>query len=305
VIWFIGLFLTDFTVVVSSPTDGWQDVLGYIRAIAIIHLVFVILFVLYILYLYFKSERRPPLSRFLAHCCFDLSTHLDISVIIFCTYFSPDTPSSMAAVHCFCGIDFILTLFLTPYKRWRAAVDLFGVAPSIIVGHCFLVNRQISALFVTLPLSIILMCPLLFTVASTAFSRTVPAMARKLIAFFDPSLLPNQMQFARQLRRLDMAIDSSRAHPAPTIQATATSGAEGDYYDFKSIPFAMAATFLIHFGCFAAGTHSNSMVVMAHYFLTLALFLINTRVVAFPSIVLTNVDPTVSFNTVWPELSFV
>jgi hypothetical protein len=306
-VWFIGLFLTDFTVLVSNSTEGWRDVINYIRVISIIHLVFVFLFLVYLIYFYYKSENRPPFRRFSIHCLFDLSVHLDIAALVFCTYFTPETPAAMAAAHCLCGVDAVLTAFLTPYKLWRAAIEIFGVAPSLIIGHCYLVNPDNvkSALFVTLPLSIILLCPLLFTVAATAFSATVPALARKIIEVLDPSLLPNQMQFPRQLRKLEAVDDSSRAHPAPTIQATATNGGDGDYYDFKAIPFAIAATFLIHFGCFAAKTHANSMVVMAHYFLVLAGFLINTRVVAFPSIVLTNVDPTVSFNTVWPELNFV
>jgi hypothetical protein len=307
VIWFIGLFLTDFTVLVSNPTDGHRDVIDYIRVISIIHITFVCLFLLYLIYFFFRSEMKPPCRRFSIQCLFDLTVHLDISALIFCAYFTPTRPASMAAAHCFCLVDIILTAFLTPYKLWRAAVDLFGLAPSLVVAHCYLAlpDRSISPLFLTLPLSIILLCPLLFSVAATAFSKTVPGIARKLIELFDPSLLPNQIAFARQLQRLETVDDSSRAHPAPTIQATATSGGDGDYYDFKAVPFAIAATFLIHIGCFAAGTHTNSMVVMAHYFIMLAAVLINTRVVAFPSIVLTNVDPTVSLNTVWPELSFV
>jgi hypothetical protein len=36
------------------------------------------------------------------------------------------------------------------------------------------------------------------------------------------------------------------------------------------------------------------------------MFLINTRVVAFPSIILSNVrESPVQFNSVWPELNFV
>jgi hypothetical protein len=304
-VWFIGLFLSDFTVLVSNPAGGWADVTAYLRVIAIIHLAFVLLFLAYLVVFCLRAASRPPLRRLAAHCLFDLSAHLDVAVLIFVAYFTPDTPAAMAAAHCLCAADAVLTAVLTPYKLWRAAVDVCGVEPCLIVAHCILTQDDptISKLFVALPLAVVLLCPLLFTVAATAFSAAVPRAARRCIELLDPSLLPNQMAFARQLRRADPGDDAARG--PPSILAAATSGGDDDYYDFKAVPFAIVATFLIHFGCFAAGTHSNSMVVMAHYFVMLAAVLINTRVVAFPSIVLTNVDPTVTFNTVWPELNFV
>ena len=137
----------------------------------------------------------------------------------------------------------------------------------------------------------------------------------KMITKIDPSLLPNKMMIPLNRMTLESTDQSATTSVAgrrdgpPSIQERATSGdgaAETDYFDFKSIPAAVAASFFIHFGTFASGSHTNTMVVMAHYFLMLAAFLVNTRVVAFPAIILTNVvSHDVQFNSVWPELSFV
>lgn len=309
-VWFLGLFLTDFTSIVNTPHDGWSDVIQYIRVISILHLTFLVLFYCYLLFRHFTVDSSDaPSWRMILFSMFDLSIHLDITAIIFSVYFL-STPNAMYAIEVGFVVDSILTLIITPYKRWRAMVDIFGALPTVILGHIYLYH-SINFLIVFAPLYIVLILPLLFTVFSLSFSDTISKFSMKIIRIFDPTLLPNAM-FIPNLNNLSRQslIDNpssaqSRTEP-PLINDHATSGSEADYYDFKSFPAFILATFLIHFALFCQGAHHNTMVVMGHYFIALAAILVNTRVVAFPAIILTNVtDPSVQFNSVWPELSFV
>jgi hypothetical protein len=169
----------------------------------------------------------------------------------------------------------------------------------LVLAHVAIYEKT-SYLSLFLPVAIILMSPLIFSLIVLAFSDRLSGRTVRWIKALDASLLPNSMPISL----------SGQGHigqrQPPSIHEKATTGGDGDYFDFKSIPLAIVATFLIHFGCFAEGMHHDNLVVMAHYFLTLAAILVNTRVVAFPAIILTNVgDSTVQFNSVWPELSFV
>ena len=324
-IWFLGLFLTDFTAIVNAPDDGWRDVLQYLKVISIIHIIFLISFLIYLLYRHWAAvESEAPSWKMIVQSMFDMSLHLDIAAIIFSSYFKQEPKLAMIVPEVLIVLDVVLTLALTPFKRWRALIDIFGVLPTVVLGHVSLF-KEMNYLFVFLPISIVLLCPLIFTIIVIGFSRTVSrgdgssvdrdSFAMKMITKIDPSLLPNKMMIPLNRMTLESTDQSATASIAgrrdgpPSIQERATSGegsAETDYFDFKSIPAAVAASFFIHFGTFASGSHSNTMVVMAHYFLMLAAFLVNTRVVAFPAIILTNVvNHDVQFNSVWPELSFV
>ena len=309
-IWFLGLFLTDFTSIVNTPLDGWSDVLEYIEVIASIHIAFLILFLCYLLFRHFTDvETDAPTWKMIIHSMFDLSLHLDIGALIFATKFL-ETKNAVFTIEVFLILDAVLTFILTPYKVWRAMVDLVGLLPSVILAHVSL-YKSINYIIVFIPITLVLLSPLIFTICSIGFSRSLSRISMKFIQIFDPSLLPNMMIVPLNAPSHDSLIDnpsltSMRTEPPPAINERATNGNEADYFDFKSFPFAVAATFCIHFGCYCSGIHNNTMVVMAHYFLTLAAFLINTRVVSFPAIILTNVtDPTIQFNSVWPELSFV
>ena len=309
-IWFLGLFLTDFTAIVNTPLDGWTDVLQYIKVISSIHIAFLILFLCYLLFRHFTDvEADSPSWKMIFHSLFDMSIHLDIGALIFASKFL-ETKNAVFTVEVFVVLDSIFTFFFTPFKRWRAMVDLVGILPSVILAHVSLYH-SINYIVVFIPVTLVFLSPLLFTVFALSFTRNISPLALKFIQFFDPSLLPNLMIVPLNTPSHESLIDnpsmtSTRSEPPPAINERATNGSENDYFDFKSFPFAIAATFFIHFGCYCAGVHNNTMVVMAHYFLALASFLINTRVVSFPAIILTNVtDPTVQFNSVWPELSFV
>lgn len=309
-IWFLGLFLTDFTAIVNTPLDGWTDVLQYVKIIAIIHITFLIIFQIYLLFRHFTDiDADAPSWKMIIHSLFDMSIHLDIGTLVFASRFLKPDYNAVIVVEVFILLDAILTYFLTPFKRWRAAVDIVGILPTVILAHISLYRTKFNYIFVFVPITAVLICPLIFTVFTLSFSNRISKFSRKLIAFFDPSLLPNAMIVPSGQQGHESLIEnlsSSTRSEAPQITERATTGDENDYFDFKSVPFAFAATFFIHFGCFCKGIHNNTMVIMAHYFLTLAMILINTRVVAFPAIILTNViDSSVSFNSVWPELSFV
>jgi hypothetical protein len=297
-IWFLGLFLTDFTSLVTNGSAGQTDVLAYIQVISSIHLAFLLIFLLYLIYRHTIS--RPdegPSIILMVQSMFDLSLHLDVAAIIF------SVTSSFWVIETLIVADIGLTLFLTPFKRWRAAVSFCGALPTVILAHV-----DVDPAYVFLPLSIVLFCPFVFTIASTAFSQTLPRWSRRLISRLDPSLLPNLMAstISTTISTIHPSDVARRPDQPPSINDPATTGDEFDYVDFKSVPMAIAGTFFIHFGLFAQERHHQPLVVMAHYFLTLAAILINTRVVAFPAIILTNViDETVVFNSVWPELSFV
>ncbi|EAY19411.1 hypothetical protein TVAG_101290 [Trichomonas vaginalis G3] len=313
-IWFLGLFLTDFTSIVNTPLDGWTDVLQYIKIISIIHITFVLIFLFYLLFRHFTDiDADAPNWKMFFHSMFDLSIHLDVGTLIFASKFFKTNNSynykSLYVVEVFVVLDAIMTFFLTPFKRWRSAVDVIGILPTVILAHVSVYVKNFNYIFVFIPITVVLLCPLIFTVFTLSFSSRISKLSRKIIAFFDPSLLPNAMIVPTSVPQHDSLMENlsaSTRSEAPAITERATTGDENDYFDFKSVPFAFAATFFIHFGCFCKEVHNNTMVVMAHYFLTLAMILINTRVVAFPAIILTNVvDTAVTFNSVWPELSFV
>jgi hypothetical protein len=304
-IWFLGLFLTDFTAIVVTPDDGWRDVLQYIKVISIIHLIFISAFLVYLLFRHWtdSNEADAPNWKMIIHSMFDMSLHLDIAALIFSVCFYDHRRNSIFIWEVLIVIDALLCLVLTPFKRWRAFVDLFGALPSVILAHFAEVKHEdykVSYFPMFIPMALILLCPLIFSICVLINSQNISRFAIRCIKFMDPSLLPNMMviQKAQQVHL--------GANQPPSIHDRATSGSESDYFDFKSVPMAIAATFFIHFGGYASGWHENTMVVMAHYFLMLAGILINTRVVAFPAIILTNVsDASVQFNSVWPELSFV
>lgn len=308
-IWFLGLFLTDFTAIVNTPLDGWSDVLDYLKVIAAVHVTFIGLFYIYLIFRHFTDvEADVPTWKMIIHSMFDLSLHLDIGALIFSTNFL-DSKDSVFTVEAFVILDAILVPIMTPYKRWRTMIDIFGILPTVILGHVSLYHN-INYVVVFLPLCAVLLSPLLFTVFSLSFSNRLSKTSYSFIQFLDPTLLPNAMIVPLNVSHMSLidnpSTTTSRSESPPAINDRATNGNESDYFDFKSFPFAVAATFFIHFGCFCSGFHNNTMVVMAHYFLMLAAFLINTRVVGFPSIILTNVtDPGIQFNSVWPELSFV
>jgi hypothetical protein len=201
-------------------------------------------------------------------------------------------------------LDIALTMFLTPFKRWRDMVAFFGVLPTVILAHASL-NAHFQADYIFLPLALVLFSPsLIFTILTIGFSSHISPIARKIIMRLDPSLLPNTM--AASMSGIHPPDGTGHSDQPPSITDQATSGELLDYVDFKSVPMAIAGTFFLHFGWFAAGSHHQPLVIMAHYFLMLASILINTRVVAFPAIVLTNLaKPNVGFNSIWPELSFV
>lgn len=312
-IWFLGLFLTDFTAIVNTPEEGWKDVLRYISVISIIHIVFLLMFLVYVLFRHWTAiADEAPTWKMIVHSMFDMSLHLDVAGILFAQFFYNYSRDAIFILEALVVLDAFLTLTLTPFKRWRALIQIFGVLPTLVLGHVSL-YRKLSGLLILAPLAFVLLCPLLFTISVIAFSRYLSHTSIRIIKKLDPSLLPNMMMVPTSHRTLE-----STDHPSvvttvhrkdaspPSITEKATNGEDTDYVDFKSVPFAVAASFLIHFGCFASGMHDNTMVVMGHYFITLSAILVNTRVVAFPAIILTNVvDPAVQFNSVWPELSFV
>lgn len=309
-IWFLGLFLTDFTSIVSSPVDGWNDVLNYIKVISIIHIIFLLLFLCYIFFRHFHNiGSEAPTWRMVVQAMFDMSFHLDIAALIFVEYF-PESNNAIFALEILVLLDAIFTIALTPFKAWRALIDIVGVLPTIILIHVS-IYKPIKYLICIIPISIGFLCPLIFTFSALACSNHISTFGFKIINRLDPFLLPNTIPLSRSNDNQsndqnDHHQTISRPDQPPSINEKATTGAETDYFDFKSIPFFIAATLFIHFGCFADGMHTNTMIVMAHYFLMLAALLINTRVVAFPAIILTNVtDSNVHFNSVWPELSFV
>ncbi|KAH0791837.1 hypothetical protein GPJ56_004331 [Histomonas meleagridis] len=235
---------------------------------------------------------------------FDLSIHLDVAALVFTVHFQ-STPYAIIAIEVITILDAVLTFILTPFKVWRGLVDIFGVLPTVVLAHIS-IYKKISYVVVFLPITIISVTPLIFSIIVNIPKR-MPPIFRKIICLIDPSLLPNLMAipFARVQIQEDHHNNIGAEQP-PTIHEKATSGSELDYFDYKSFPFFIAATFFIHFGCFCQGMHTNLIVVMCHYFLMLASILVNSRVVSFPAIVLTNVqDKSVQFNSVWPELSFV
>ena len=304
-IWFIGLFLTDFTSIISTPIDGWNDVLTFIKVTSIIHVIFVAVFFINLIYQYVTNiPEKKPSSKLIIGSLFDLSIHFDVAALIFTVYFQT-TSYAIIAIEIIAIIDAILTFILTPFKKWRSFICIFGVLPSLILGHIS-IYRKISYVAVFLPITLICAMPLVFAIIVNIPKR-MPPIFRKLICFIDPTLLPNLMTipFARVQIPEEHHVNAG-GDPPPTIHEKATSGSEFDYFDFKSFPFFIAATFFIHFGCYCQGMHKYVIVVMCHYFLMLASFLVNSRVVSFPAIVLTNVqDKSVEFNSVWPELSFV
>jgi len=309
-IWFLGLFLTDFTSIINSPNDGWNEVIQYIQIISMLHACFVAIFFIYLFARYFIDiETDAPNWKMIIHSLYDLSIHLDIGALLFCNNFSKSS-NAFYQVEVFIILDAILAFYLTPYKRWRAMVDLFGVLPSVALGH-YSTTKKVNSLIVFAPVCVVLLMPLLFTVFTLSFSNHISSFSLSIIRKFDPSLLPNRISIPVSRPINENLIDHhssvhSRTDPPPQISEKATSGDETDYFDFKSVPFSIVATYLFHYAIFAEGMHHNTMVVMGHYFLALASILINTRVVAFPAIILTNVvDSTVQFNSVWPELSFV
>lgn len=360
-IWFLGLFLTDFTSIVTTPGDqGWNDVIEYIKVISIIHAIFLVLFLIYLLFRQITDHEEPTVTvKMIIQSLFDMSIHLDIASIIFSFFFLDHKKNAMFIPEVLVFIDAVLTIVLTPFKKWRAAIDIFGVLPTLILAHISL-YRTVNFVLVFVPISVILISPFIFTVISIGAFKEISRALKKFIKFIDPSLLPNQMlgpvlpnptvddsminasltqrpSTENQLTFLDNINKNNQTSPQithrerrerdrsnmnlqeqtrsgearnqdlpPSIHDRATTGSDDDYVDFKSIPAAILATFFIHFGCFCQGAHTYTMIVMAHYFITLAITLINTRVVAFPAIVLTNVtDKNVQFNSVWPELSFV
>ena len=372
-IWFLGLFLTDFTTIISTPgDDGWKDVLLNIKVISIIHLIFLSLFLIYLIFrILTDKDSNKVNAKMIIQSMFDMSIHLDIAAIIFSCFFLKNKKNSMFIVEILIIIDAVLTIVLTPFKTWRAFIDIFGALPTVVLGHVSL-YKTINYLFVFTPISVILLSPLIFTIIAIGAMKHITVPLKKFIKFFDPSLLPNSMKIdfnngqnndnqditapmlipnnssetqltflnnimhnnndtkesrnhfasenlfaSENIRNRDKTRDSQKdkndgisdikggEHP-PSIQEKATTGSVDDYFDFKSIPAAVFATFFIHFSVLCQGEHSNTMVVMAHYFITLAMILINSRVVALPAIILTNVsDSSVQFNSVWPELGFV
>lgn len=373
-IWFLGLFLTDFTTIISTPGDGgWKDVLLNIKVISIIHLIFLLLFLIYLIFRFLTDKDSNKVNaKMMVQSMFDMSIHLDIASILFSCFFLKNKKNSMFIVEILIIIDAILTVVLTPFKRWRAFVDIFGALPTVVLGHVRL-YKTINYLFIFMPISVIFISPIIFTIIAVGAVKHITPSLRRFIKFIDPSLLPNSMKIdfdngqnndnqeiaspmlipnnssATQLTFLNNAMrnndtkesrnnfaadtffipetsrnrergrdgqkdrdkndrtaDSKSGEHPPSIQEKATTGTVDDYFDFKSIPSAVLATFFIHFAVLCQGEHSNTMVVMAHYFFTLAMILINSRVVALPSIILTNVsDSNVHFNSVWPELGFV
>lgn len=370
-IWFLGLFLTDFTTIISTPgDDGWKDVLLNIKVISIIHLIFLSLFLIYlVIKLLTTSTITKVHVKMIIQSMFDMSIHLDIAAIIFSCFFLKNKKNSVFIIEILIIIDAILTFSLTPFKRWRGFVDIFGALPTVILAHVSL-YKQIDYLFVFAPISVILISPFIFTIITIGALKRITSSLKNFIKFIDPSLLPNSMNIEfnnaqnienqsltspmlvsktssetpltflshahnnnndekdnrtrftsentfnfdktrdrenhKDRDRNDRLTDTKNGEHPPSIQEKATTGSIDDYFDFKSIPAAVLATFFIHFACLAQGEHSNTMVVMAHYFITLAMILINSRVVALPAIILTNVsDPNVQFNSVWPELGFV
>ena len=310
-IWFLGLFLTDFTSIVNNPTDGFNEVMDYIQIISILHISFILMFFLYLFFRLFADlETEAPTLKMIIHSLFDLSIHLDIGSLLFISNFN-NMKDSLYIIEILILFDVFLTYILTPFKGWRGLIGLFGVLPSILLYH-YSFTKKISHLLIFSPLCISLFIPLLFSIFSLSFTNQISQFSISLIKRFDPSLLPNLISIPIIKQQNDIILDhqssviQTRTEQPPLIQERATSGSDFDYFDFKSIPFTILSTFLFHYSCFLDGVHKNTMIIMGHYFLSLASILINTRVVAFPAIILTNVeDPTIQFNSVWPELSFV
>ena len=308
-IWFIGLFLTDFTSIVATPGDnGWEDVLLNIKIISITHLSFIVLFQIYLIISLIKGHLGKKKSekkwkndlKLVLQSLFDMSIHLDIHAIIFAYRFIDHKKSSMFILEALTLIDAILTVILTPFKIWRALVDFFGVLPSLILAHVSL-YKPLNYLFVFLPITIVLVCPLLFTLLMVGCKEiNEEGSLNKFIRVVDPSLLPNQLE----LPKFDAHSQSMKENP---ISKPMNSGKNTDYFDFKSIPAFVLATFLIHYGCFAQEYYSTTYFIIVHYFLTLIAILINTRVVSFPALIFTNVkdDNGPHFNPLYPELSFI
>ena len=143
-IWFLGLFLTDFTAIVNAPDDGWRDVLQYLKVISIIHIIFLLSFLIYLLYRHWAAvESEAPSWKMIVQSMFDMSLHLDIAAIIFSSYFKQEPKLAMIVPEVLIVLDVVLTLTLTPFKRWRALIDIFGVLPTVVLGHswsCFAVQ---------------------------------------------------------------------------------------------------------------------------------------------------------------------
>jgi hypothetical protein len=295
-IWFLGFFLMDFTQVVVRGDHGVRNVLTYVKVFSIIHMIVAVGFLAVLVYHFPRQLLR------IFQAVFDLSLHIDIGALTFSVCYLDDAANAMFVAEAFVVLDIVCVLLLAPFKRWRALIDLVGLLPSMIILHCKMGGITIrSNLFPCLPIAIVLLCPLLFTITVVGIPGKISVFAEGFIDLVDPTLLPNKM-----FGRLDPLSAPDSNEPPSIFQAATSTGQKKEYFDFKSIPFAVAATFFIDYGCFAAGTHSYSMVIMVHYFVMLAMFLINTRVVAFPSIILTNVkEYPVQFNSVWPELNFV
>lgn len=308
-IWFIGLFLTDFTSLVTMPSDGLDEILLTFKIVSIIHIAFVALFFFYQIFKWLTDfQEKKPSLKMMVGCLFDLSIHFDICILIFSIYFV-DYKNAIIILELLTIIDAALTLYLTPFKNWRAFVDLFGVLPTILILHMRLYEHKINYVFMFLPISIVCLTPLIFSLIVN-IPKKMSFSTIKIVTFFDKTLLPNRMMknFSRIQIQNDHNVNNENniLEQAPSINDKIGSGDENDYFDFKSFPFAVAATFFIHYGCFCQGFHDKILAIMCHYFLMLGCFLINSRVVAFPSIILTNVkDNSVQFSSVWPELSFV
>jgi hypothetical protein len=295
-IWFLGFFLVDFTQVAAGGDRGVRSVLTYVKVFSIIHMIVTVGFLAVVVYRFPRNVVR------ILQAAFDLSLHVDIGALTFSVCCLDDAASAMFVAEAFVVLDIACVLLLASFKRWRALIDLVGILPSMIVLHCKVAGIAArSSFFPCLPIAIVLLCPLIFTVAAVGIPGELSAVVEGFIDVVDPALLPNKM-----FGRLDPLAAPDSNEPPSIFQAATSTGQKKEYFDFKSVPFAVAATFFINYGCFAAGKHSYSMVIMVHYFVMLAMFLINTRVVAFPSIVLTSVkESQVQFNSVWPELNFV
>lgn len=312
-IWFIGLFLTDFTSLVNSGTDDIADVIDLIKIISIIHIVFVLLFFIYILFRNLKfstDEAHMSRLKLYVQSLFDLNLHIDVISLVFSFNFSKNA-NVFYVFEVGIIMDSLLIFYLTPFKKWRGFIDLFGLLPTTSLLHVRMFHK-FKCLYAFLPLFFALIFPLIFTIYIIGCSNTLSPKKLYIIMFFDPTLLPNRMKVPKHQVSLDddKSTEKYRSQEErPKIQDPATSPGENSenyYVDFKSLPFLVLSSFFLHYSLFYDGAHTITLLVMGHYFIALSSILINTRVVEFPSLILTNVDdPNVKFNSVWPELSFV
>ncbi|KAH0805364.1 uncharacterized protein GO595_001746 [Histomonas meleagridis] len=154
---------------------------------------------------------------------FDLSIHLDVAALVFTVHFQ-STPYAIIAIEVITILDAILTFILTPFKVWRGLVDIFGVLPTVVLAHIS-IYKKISYVVVFLPITIIGVTPLIFSIIVNIPKRCLEAIFRKIICLIDPSLLPNLMTipFERAQIQEDHHNNIGAEQP-PTIHEKATSG---------------------------------------------------------------------------------